>query len=95
MSLFSSRKPRRFNLPISRSAERRQRLADIEERVRRELGDKSLQTYNPQHLRGMMGAQSGVGHKKHRRGLLARLPLIAQLLLLAALLLMGYWLLYI
>ncbi len=92
MSLFKQRRPRPFNHKYMYVDERADRLRDIEERAKRDLGMSSAQGYRPDDLRGVFSAsqhhrrERGVGHVAS-----VSLPVVAAIVLL--LLMVAYCLL--
>ncbi len=92
MSLFSQRKPRKFSHSYIYVDERADRLREIEERAKLDLGMETSFGYRPDSLRGAFSAgrdsrnRRGFGH-----GATVSLPMIATIILL--LLLIGYCLL--
>lgn len=52
MGMFKTRKPRAFNHPYIYIDERKEKLKDIEERAKRELGMLPPKEFDPQDFRG-------------------------------------------
>jgi hypothetical protein len=52
MGMFNIREPRRFEHKYIYVDERKERLAKIEERAKRELGMLPEETFNPESIRG-------------------------------------------
>lgn len=78
MSLFRQRKPRPFNHKYIYVDERADRLREIEERARRDLGMNPTEGYRPDSLRGAFSA--GHGSRRRRgfgRGATVSLPIVA------------------
>ncbi len=92
MSLFKQRRPRPFNHRYMYVDERADRLRDIEERAKRDLGMSSAQGYRPDDLRGAFSAGQSHSHRRgFGRGASVSLPVAAAIVLL--LLMMAYCLL--
>ena len=65
MGMFSVREPRRIEHKYIYYDERKERLAKIEERARRELGMLPEEEYNPENIRGKF--VEGTKHLKRRK----------------------------
>lgn len=92
MSLFSQRKPRKFNHNYIYVDERADRLREIEERAKRDLGMNSASGYRPDGLRGAFsGGRDPRNRRGFGRGATVSLPIVATIVLL--LILIGYCLL--
>jgi hypothetical protein len=64
MGMFSVREPRRIEHKYIYYDERKERLAKIEERAKRELGMLPEEEYNPENIRGKF--VEGTTHLKRR-----------------------------
>ena len=64
MGMFSVREPRRIEHKYIYYDERKERLAKIEERAKRELGMLPEEEYNPENIRGKF--VEGTAHLKRR-----------------------------
>jgi hypothetical protein len=64
MGMFSVREPRRIEHKYIYYDERKERLAKIEERAKRELGMLPEEEYNPENIRGKF--VEGTPHLKRR-----------------------------
>ena len=64
MGMFSVREPRRIEHKYIYYDERKERLAKIEERAKRELGMLPEEEYNPENIRGKI--EEGTTHLKRR-----------------------------
>ena len=99
MSIFSNRRPRGFSHRLIYSDERRERLREIEERARRELGMLPPREFRPDDLRGAFvrstrhlrrrKEREASGHPGMRFGV--AVFLIALLLYVMRYLLTGVW----
>lgn len=91
MSLFKARKPRLYNHPYIYINERKEKLKEMEERAKRELGMLPPKEFTPEDIRGTF-----VKATKHlrRRQESNRKPLHVgvALILIAALTYIGYYL---
>lgn len=65
MGMFSVREPRRIEHKYIYYDERKERLAKIEERAKRELGMLPEEEYNPENIRGKF--VEGTKHLKRRK----------------------------
>ena len=65
MGMFNVREPRRFEHKYIYVDERKERLAKIEERAKRELGMLPQEEFNPESLRGKF--VEGTTHLKRRK----------------------------
>lgn len=65
MGMFNTREPRRYEHKYIYYDERREKLAKIEEKARRELGMLPEQEYNPESIRGKF--VEGTTHLKRRK----------------------------
>ena len=65
MGMFNVREPRRFEHKYIYVDERKERLAKIEERAKRELGMLPEEEYNPENIRGKF--VEGTKHLKRRK----------------------------
>ena len=63
--MFNVREPRRFEHKYIYVDERKERLAKIEERAKRELGMLPEEEYNPENIRGKF--VEGTKHLKRRK----------------------------
>ncbi len=87
MSLFSQRKPRKFSHKYIYVDERADRLREIEERARRDLGMKASSDYRPDSLRGAFSAErDSRSRRSFGHGAAVSLPVIATIVLLLILL---------
>lgn len=83
MSLFSQRKPRKFSHNYIYVNERADRLREIEERARRDLGMETSSDYRPDNLRGAFSAgRDSHNRRSYGRGAAVSLPVIASIMLL-------------
>lgn len=64
MGMFNVREPRRFEHKYIYYDERKERLAKIEERAKRELGMLPEEEFNPENIRGKFA--EGTTHLKRR-----------------------------
>ena len=65
MGMFNVREPRRFEHKYIYVDERKERLAKIEERAKRELGMLPEEEFNPESIRGKF--VQGTTHLKRRK----------------------------
>ncbi|MBQ9386660.1 MAG: hypothetical protein IJU24_07260 [Bacteroidaceae bacterium] len=65
MGMFNIREPRRFEHKYIYVDERKEKLAKIEEKARRELGMLPEETFNPENIRGKF--VEGTTHLKRRK----------------------------
>ena len=65
MGMFNVREPRRFEHKYIYVDERKERLAKIEERAKRELGMLPQEEFNPENIRGKF--VEGTKHLKRRK----------------------------
>lgn len=65
MGMFNIREPRRFEHKYIYYDERKERLAKIEEKAKRELGMLPQEEYNPENIRGKF--IEGTTHLKRRK----------------------------
>ena len=65
MGMFNVREPRRFEHKYIYVDERKERLAKIEERAKRELGMLPQEEFNPESIRGKF--VEGTTHMKRRK----------------------------
>jgi hypothetical protein len=65
MGMFNVREPRRFEHKYIYVDERKERLAKIEERAKRELGMLPQEDFNPESIRGKF--VEGTTHLKRRK----------------------------
>ena len=65
MGMFNVREPRRFEHKYIYVDERKERLAKIEERAKRELGMLPQEEFNPESIRGKF--VEGTTHLKRRK----------------------------
>lgn len=65
MGMFNIREPRRFEHKYIYYDERKEKLAKIEERARRELGMLPEESFNPENIRGKF--VEGTKHLKRRK----------------------------
>lgn len=65
MGMFSTRKPRRFNHQYIYYDERKEKLAKMEEKAKRELGMLPEKEFNPEDIRGKF--VEGTTHLKRRK----------------------------
>jgi hypothetical protein len=65
MGLFKMNKPRRFNHPYIYYDERKEKLAQMEEKAKRELGLLPEKEFTPEDLRGKF--IEGTTHLKRRK----------------------------
>lgn len=64
MGMFNAREPRRYEHKYIYYDERKEKLAKIEEKAKRELGMLPEQEYNPENIRGKFA--EGTTHLKRR-----------------------------
>lgn len=91
MGMFSVREPRRFEHKYIYYDERKDRLAKMEEKAKRELGMLPEETYNPENIRGKF--VEGTKHLKRRKengG--PRMTIQTSVVLILALLFVLHWL---
>lgn len=91
MGMFSVREPRRFEHKYIYYDERKDRLAKMEEKAKRELGMLPEETYNPENIRGKF--IEGTRHLKRRKengG--PRMSIQTSVVLILALLFVLHWL---
>ena len=91
MGMFSVREPRRFEHKYIYYDERKDRLAKMEEKAKRELGMLPEETYNPENIRGKF--DEGTKHLKRRKengG--PRMSIQTSVVLILALLFVLHWL---
>ena len=91
MGMFSVREPRRFEHKYIYYDERKDRLAKMEEKAKRELGMLPEETYNPENIRGKF--VEGTKHLKRRKengG--PRMSIQTSVVLILALLFVLHWL---
>ncbi|MBO7415840.1 MAG: hypothetical protein J6T18_03030 [Bacteroidaceae bacterium] len=91
MGMFSVREPRRFEHKYIYYDERKDRLAKMEEKAKRELGMLPEETYNPENIRGKF--VEGTRHLKRRKengG--PRMSIQTSVVLILALLFVLHWL---
>ncbi|MBO4267857.1 MAG: hypothetical protein J5869_00630 [Bacteroidaceae bacterium] len=91
MGMFSVREPRRFEHKYIYYDERKDRLAKMEEKAKRELGMLPEETYNPENIRGKF--IEGTKHLKRRKengG--PRMSIQTSVVLILALLFVLHWL---
>ena len=92
MGMFNVREPRRMEHKYIYYDERKERLAKIEEKAKRELGMMPEETFNPESIRGKF--VEGTKHLKRRKengG--PAIPLPVAVIAIIALLLLLRWLL--
>ncbi|MDR3118378.1 MAG: hypothetical protein LBU44_03020 [Mediterranea sp.] len=96
MGFFKMKKPRRFNLPYVYYDERKEKLAQMEENAKRELGMWPQKNINPEDIRGKF--VESTTHLKRRKQSKRKpvhvgvvLAIIALLLLLWRYLQIGRW----
>ncbi|MBO4442561.1 MAG: hypothetical protein J5763_02945 [Bacteroidaceae bacterium] len=65
MGMFNIREPRRFEHKYIYYDERKEKLAKIEEKAKRELGMLPDETFNPENIRGKF--VEGTTHLKRRK----------------------------
>jgi len=65
MALFGNRKPRPFEHKYIFVDERKERLQDMEKRVKKELGVDSDQSYDSEKIRGKIFEQTKFVRKRH------------------------------
>ncbi|MBR4842489.1 MAG: hypothetical protein IK006_05300 [Bacteroidaceae bacterium] len=91
MGMFSVREPRRFEHKYIYYDERKDKLAKMEEKAKRELGMLPEETYNPENIRGKF--VEGTKHLKRRKengG--PRMSIQTSVVLILALLFVLHWL---
>ncbi len=88
MGMFSIRKPRGFNHPYIYVDERKEKLAKIEERAKRELGMLPEKKFSPEDIRGKF--VEGTTHLKRRKAS-GRKPVHVGVLLVAIVILIYLW----
>ncbi|MBR6370305.1 MAG: hypothetical protein IKS24_04410 [Bacteroidaceae bacterium] len=91
MGMFTVREPRRFEHKYIYYDERKDRLAKMEEKAKRELGMLPEETYNPENIRGKF--IEGTKHLKRRKengG--PRMTIQTSVVLILALLFVLHWL---
>jgi hypothetical protein len=86
MSMFKQRKPRPFSHKYIYVDERADRLREIEERAKRELGMLPPKGYDPDSVRGAFSANSRLRHSRGGQGFTGSLVLIAAIVLLVLML---------
>ena len=92
MGMFSVREPRRVEHKYIYYDERKERLAKIEEKAKRELGMLPEESFNPENIRGKF--VEGTTHLKRRKengG--PRLSFQASIVLIVLLVALLFWLL--
>lgn len=83
MALFRQRKPRKFNHKYIYVDERADRLREIEERARRDLGMNPTAGYRPDSFRGAFSAgRNSCNRRDSGRGAAVSLPAVAAIVLL-------------
>ena len=85
------KQPRRFSHSFIYVDQRRERLAEIEQRARHELGLDQQDTYNPERLRGMFSRTKTDTTRQTFGSRLRRKGLSMQTLLLLLVLLFLIW----
>lgn len=85
MGMFKARKPRRFNHQYIYHDERKEKLAKMEEKAKRELGMLPEKEFNPEDIRGKF--VEGTTHLKRRKESGRRPVHLGVLILIIALLL--------
>lgn len=88
MGMFSTRKPRRFNHQYIYHDERKEKLAKMEEKAKRELGMAPEKEFNPEDIRGKF--VEGTTHLKRRKES-GRKPAHVGILILIVVLLLFIW----
>ncbi len=89
MGMFNAREPRRYEHKYIYYDERKEKLAKIEEKAKRELGMLPEQEFNPESIRGKF--VEGTTHLKRRKesgGPAISLPVAVVLIVLLTLLLL-------
>lgn len=86
--MFSTRKPRRFNHQYIYHDERKEKLAKMEEKAKRELGMAPEKEFNPEDIRGKF--VEGTTHLKRRKES-GRKPAHVGILILIVVLLLFIW----
>lgn len=92
MILFNNRRPRRFHHVMIYSDERKERLRDIEERARRELGMLPQDSSAPERLRGAFTGRAERLRRKSGRRHTGRMSTATLVIAIIALLLLLHYL---
>ena len=91
MGMFNVREPRRFEHKYIYVDERKEKLAKIEEKAKRELGMLSEDSYNPENIRGkFVESTTHLKRRKENGGPTVSVQMAVVLIVLPGLLL--YWL---
>ncbi|MCD7899005.1 MAG: hypothetical protein LUH22_03780 [Bacteroides sp.] len=88
MGMFKTRKPRRFNHQYIYYDERKEKLAKMEEKAKRELGMAPEKEFNPEDIRGKIVEQTT--HVKRRKES-GRKPVHVGIILVIIALLLYLW----
>ena len=88
MGMFSAREPRRFEHKYIYYDERKEKLAKIEEKAKRELGMLPEEEYNPENIRGkFVEATTHLNRRKYNGGPKLSFPVAIVLIVLLTVLL--------